>query len=238
MQVTQIFLTDDNSEMSPFLQEATTSVRRAFPQLKHRIYRNQEVEEFLEEHYDKNVIHAYHKAKPYSYKCDLARYCITNVVGGWYFDVTIRCLLGIQLPEDCTLLAFRDINRYTRVSWACDGAVFYSPANNPILDEAISQIVANIENEYYGLTPLCPTGPTAWGRAIAADHHLIDDTVIFGDAVELTPDHLNKNKALVLPDGTIFALKKPSSGGDLSALGATGVNNYNELWYTKNLYAK
>ena len=41
-----------------------------------------------------------------------------------------------------------------------------------------------------------------------------------------------------LPDGTIFALKKPSSGGDLSALGATGVNNYNELWYTKNLYAK
>jgi hypothetical protein len=62
--------------------------------------------------------------------------------------------------------------------------------------------------------------------------------VIFGDAIELTPNHVNKNKALVLPDGTIFALKKPAMGGDLSALGATGVNNYNELWYKKDLYVK
>ena len=64
----------------------------------------------------------------------------------------------------------------------------------------------------------------------------IDDKVIFGDSVELTPNHHNKNKALVLPDGTIFALKKPSPGGDLKSLGATGVNNYNSLWYTADLY--
>lgn len=238
MQVTQIFLTDDDSEMSPFLKEATASVRRSFPNLKHQVYRNEEVEEFLEEYYDESVINAYHKAKPYSYKCDLARYCITNIVGGWYFDVTIRCLVGIEVPADCTLLAFRDINRYTRVSWACDGAVFYSPADSSILDEAIFQIVHNIETEYYGMTPLCPTGPTVWGKAIALEHPIVDDKVIFGDSIELTPDHMNKNKALVLPDGTIFAMKKPSAGGDLSALGATGVNNYNELWYTRNLYVK
>jgi hypothetical protein len=35
----------------------------------------------------------------------------------------------------------------------------------------------------------------------------------------------------------IFAMKKPSHGGDLTTLGATGVNNYNDLWYTKDLYA-
>jgi mannosyltransferase OCH1-like enzyme len=236
MQITQIFLTNNSSELSPFLKEATQSVANCFPHLTHKIYTNQDVEEFLAQHYDQDVINAYHKVKPYSYKCDLARYCITNVVGGWYFDISLRCLTGIQLPDDCSLLAFRDINRYTHVSWACDGAAFYSPANNDILDEAIFQIVNNINNEYYGLTPLCPTGPTAWGKAIALSQ--LDNTVIFGDSVELTPQHHNKNKALVLPDGTIFALKKPANGGDLTALGATGVNNYNDLWYTKNLYVK
>jgi len=236
MQITQIFLTDNNSDLSPFLREATDSVARCFPDLEHKIYKNKDVETFLEEHYGEDVIRAYHKVKPYSYKCDLARYCITNVVGGWYFDISLRCLTGIKLPSDCKLLAFRDINRYTHVSWACDGAVFYSPADSEILDEAILQIVDNIENEYYGLTPLCPTGPTAWGKAIAACD--IDKTVIFGDSIELTPQHHNKNKALVLPDGTIFALKKPANGGDLKQLGATGVNNYNDLWYTQDLYVK
>ena len=234
MQVTQIFLTDNDSELSPFLQEATQTVANCFPDLEHKIYRNKDVEQFLEEQYGSDVICAYHKVKPYSYKCDLARYCITNVVGGWYFDISIRCLTGVQLPDNCKLLAFRDINRYTYVSWACDGAVFYTVPDSEILDEAIFQIVRNIEDEYYGLTPLCPTGPTAWGKAIALSN--IDDKVIFGDSVELTPHHHNKNKALVLPDGTIFALKKPSPGGDLKSLGATGVNNYNSLWYTANLY--
>lgn len=236
MQITQIFLTNNNSELPLFLQEATQTVAKCFPNLEHKIYRNKDVEHFLEEHYGEDVIRAYHKVKPYSYKCDLARYCIANVVGGWYFDISLRCLTGINLPPDCRLLAFRDINRYTHVSWACDGAAFYTPPDNEILDEAIFQIVRNIEDEYYGLTPLCPTGPTAWGKAIAVSN--IDNKVIFGDSVELTPNHPHKNKALVLPDGMIFALKKPSHGGDLTGLGATGVNNYNDLWYNQNLYVK
>lgn len=236
MQITQIFLTNNNSELPLFLKEATQTIANCFPELEHKIYRNKDVEQFLEEHYGKDVINAYHKVKPYSYKCDLARYCITNVVGGWYFDISLRCLTGINLPTDCKLLAFRDINRYTHVSWACDGAAFYTPPDNEILDEAIFQIVRNIEDEYYGLTPLCPTGPTAWGKAIAVSN--IDNKVIFGDSVELTPNHPHKNKALVLPDGMIFAMKKPSHGGDLATLGATGVNNYNDLWYTKDLYVQ
>jgi len=236
MQITQIFLTDNDSELPPFLADTTQSVANCFPDLEHKIYRNKDVEQFLEEQYGEDVIRAYHKVKPYSYKCDLARYCIANVVGGWYFDISLRCLTGIKVPYDCRLLAFRDINRYTHVSWACDGAAFYTQPESEILDEAIFQIVRNIEDEYYGLTPLCPTGPTAWGKAIALSN--IDNKVIFGDSIELTPNHPHKNKALVLPDGMIFAMKKPSHGGDLSTLGATGVNNYNDLWYTQDLYVK
>ena len=235
MQITQIYLTDNDSDLPPFLADATQSVANCFPDLPHKIYNNKEVEAFLEQHYGEDVIRAYRKVKPYSYKCDLARYCIVNILGGWYFDISLRCLTGVKVPKDCRLLAFRDINLYTNVSWACDGAAFYCPGDSEILDEAVFQITRNIEDNYYGLTPLCPTGPTTWGKAIAVSN--IDNKVIFGDSVELTPNHPHKNKALVLPDGMIFAMKKPSHGGDLTTLGATGVNNYNDLWYTKDLYA-
>ena len=42
-----------------------------------------------------------------------------------------------------------------------------------------------MKNNYYGLTPLCPTGPTLWGKAIASIG--IDQNVIIGDFMELTP---------------------------------------------------
>jgi len=236
MQVTQIFLTDRDEELSPFLTDAVQSVQDAFPDLPHKIYTNADVIEFLEEHYDKEVLDAYLKFKPYSYRCDLARYCIADVLGGWYFDISIRCTGGIQVADDVDLLAFRDMNQYTRVSWACDGGVFFTRAGNGILANAIDLICDNAAAEYYGRTPLCPTGPTVWGKAIAMDD--MDYNVVFGDVMELTPHHTNRNKALVLPNGTIFAHKKPSAGGDLTGIGAKGVNNYNNFWMNRDVYNK
>ena len=63
-----------------------------------------------------------------------------------------------------------------------------------------------MKNNCYGLTPLCPTGPSLWGKAIASIG--IDQNVIIGDFMELTPIHNKKNKAMVLPDGSIFAFNK------------------------------
>jgi len=236
MQVTQIFLTDKDEELSPFLADAVYSVQYAFPDLPHKIYSNEDVIEFLEEHYDKEVLAAYLKFKPYSYRCDLARYCIANVLGGWYFDISIRCTGPIKVGDDVDLIAFRDMNQYTRVAWACDGGVFYTKPCNSILDDAIDLICQSAETEYYGRTPLCPTGPTMWGKAIATND--LDYNIVFGDVVELTPNYSNRNKALVLPDGTIFAYKKPSAGGDLTGLGASGVNNYNNFWMNRDVYNK
>jgi hypothetical protein len=54
--------------------------------------------------------------------------------------------------------------------------------------------------------------------------------------LELTPTHEQKNRAFILPDGTIMAWSKPSGGGDLTGVGAKGVNNYNELWHARSVY--
>ena len=94
----------------------------------------------------------------------------------------------------------------------------------------------NVDNKYYGMTPLCPTGPSLWGRSIAECATETHAGLFFGDCTELTPLHADKNKCFILPDGTMVAESKRANGGDLTALGAKDTNNYNEFWHSKQVY--
>lgn len=233
--VSQIFLTDgDRHELPPQLQRAVESVRQAFPKCRHTLYNDATLRAFIAEHYGGEVLETYDALRPYSYKADLGRYCLLNAIGGWYFDVSVQPLLGISLADQVALLAFRDIQRNSSTTWSCSTGVLYSRPQNRVLRTAIEYVVRNRKENYYEVTPLCPTGPTLLGEALAANrahpHH------VFGDYLELTPAHQQKNRAFVLPDGTILAWGKRAAGGDLSALGVRGGNNYNELWQARQIY--
>lgn len=234
--ISQVFLTDSpDPELSPFLKYATETVRSAFPDHEHTIYNQETLRQFIVENYDAKVVWAYDKLRPYAFKTGLGRHCLLNKLGGWYFDIAVRVHTGIKINDTIQFLAFRDIPRNSGTRWACADGVLYSKPDNIVLQTAIKYIIRNCEEEYYGITPLCPTGPTLLGEALAA--HRGNANFIYGDHIELTPGHENKNRSFVLPDGTILAWGKPSGGADLTALGARGVNNYNELWRSKNVYA-
>ena len=192
------------------------------------------IEDFLRNNYETIVLSTYKKLNPFSYKSDFARYCILNKIGGWYFDIGLKCASNFSIPKNIQLLIFRDINLYTKTSWACAPGIIYAEKGHPTLQRAIDLIIDNCKNQYYGLTPLCPTGPSLWGKAVAEIG--IDSTTIVGDFIELTPFHSNKNKAMVLPDGKIFAYNKPAQGGDLTVFGCKGTNNYNDFWNEKKVY--
>ena len=72
-----------------------------------------------------------------------------------------------KIPENMKLLAFRDVQRNSRWEWACANGAFYVTANHPGLTRSIEIILEHCRHNYYGATPLCPTGPTVGGRAIA-----------------------------------------------------------------------
>ena len=222
-------------QLSPFLGHATGTVRQAFPEADHQIYTKESLRAFIEANYEEEVLWAYDCLKPYSYKADLGRFCLLNKLGGWYMDIAVRMVNPVEVGPRIKFLAFRDIQRFSYTSWACATTVLYSQPDNKALQIAIKAIVANCKEEYYGITPLCPTGPTLLGRALAA--HGGQSDFVYGDYLELTPTHEHKNRAFVLPDGTIMAWSKPSGGGDLTGVGAKGVNNYNELWGTREVYA-
>ena len=236
MQVSQIFLSSNPGvPLSLPMQQATQSVRNCFPQFEYKLYGEEDIQKLLTDNFQPIVLECYNKLNSYAFKADLARYCILYLHGGWYFDATIRCLKGINLPHDIKLLSFRDTNRYIGITNAVDNSVIYAgEKEQQVFLDAINICTDHIDANYYGWNPLCVTGPIVWGDAIIDNFH--PGHYFFGDVMELTPSHSIKNKALVLPDGSIFGLKKEAAGGDLSVLGAVGTNNYNELWQSKTLY--
>ena len=236
MNVSQIFLSDSDAELSPFLKHATSTVQGAFPSADYQLYNKETLRNFISENYGESVVSAYDCLKPYSYKADLGRFCLLNKLGGWYLDIGVRVVNPVEVGERIDFLAFRDIQRFSFTSWACATTVLYSKPDNTALQFAIEMIINNCKNKYYGITPLCPTGPSLLGAALAANGG--ETNFVYGDYLELTPTHEQKNRAFVLPDGTIMAWSKPSGGGDLTGIGAKGVNNYNELWAAKQVYAK
>lgn len=235
MQVSQIFLSDNEDQsLSPFLQHATETVKSSFANSDYVLYNKETLRQFIADHFDSDVLWAYDTLRPYSYKADLGRFCLLTVLGGWYLDIGVRMQNPIEVGERIELLAFRDIQRFSYTTWACATTVLYSKPNNHAFVTAIEMIVNNCHEKYYGITPLCPTGPTLLGAALAANGG--NANFVYGDYLELTPTHQQKNRAFILPDGTILAWSKPSDGGDLTGLGAKGVNNYNELWHSRRAY--
>ena len=236
--ITQIFISEADRAPGSQLQSCIQSVQRCFPDSEHKLYNNQEIEEFIEKHYGKELLGDYNRIKPYAYKADLARLCIVNIVGGWYADISVTWTTPLAIPDNIKLLAVRDILQNCRSSWGVSNAVFYAQKNHPALSHGIESIRSNIKNNYYGATPLCPTGPNVWGKAIAATAE--PSETLFANLLPLTPQHTTKNLCFVGQEGGIFAFYKSSMGGDgLSAFGENAhISSYGDLWHKRDIYTQ
>ena len=241
--ISQIFLSDTGEKLSPFLERTSKSIVRKFRDCEHQIYNNEQLREFIKINYPTEVLWAYDKLRPYSYKSDLGRFCLLYKYGGWYFDIAVRCVKGIEVSTNVDMICFRDEQRHSKTSWAASGGIIWSKPQNNILSAAIEGIVINCRENWYGRTPLCPTGPALYGEAIVK--HNRGKNIIFGDLVRpMIPfsrknfpylKHLIKSK-FILPSYNTIGIVKPSKGGDLKKLGVKGGNNYNNFWHSKSVY--
>ena len=239
MNVFQIYISENNQPMGPILGSYIESVKQNFNHLEHVLLDNNQIEGFLKENFDDHVTRSYKKLKPFAYKADLARLCLLKIIGGWYIDIGYRATMPIgEVHESINLITFRDTVRYSEVSWACANNLIYATPQHPAICRAIEIIIENCNSEYYGINQLSPTGPYVLGQAIAENGP--NKQTIFGDFLELTPSHINKNRAAVLPDGTIIAMYKPSMKQglrqDLKEIGAEGTNDYEAMWHNRDIY--
>lgn len=238
----QIYITDSNQVLPPLLQEATETFRKSFPDHSYNLYNSEMLEEFIENNISKEALETYLKLKPYSYKKDFASYCLIYKLGGWYSDISIKFLKGVQL-NNCDFLGFIDRGSGyiipNSIPYPLQVSLFFSKENNEIFAHAIDLVIENCKNEYYGRHPVCPTGPGVLGRALAING--IQPGNIIGEFTALTPHYENKNRSYILPNGEIIALHKnawfpQSRGGEIKSFGCEGTNDYVEMYTNKNIY--
>lgn len=243
MQISQIFITENDSALPPLLAEAAETVKSNLPATSYILYTNSMILDLIRSYFDDQVLAAYLRLVPYSFKADLAKYLILKIFGGWYVDTSIKIVRSLNpIPDQFDLLYFRDIGNgltpYT-LTYNIQASFLFARPNNSIFDEAIRLVVRHCTDEYYGLTPVCPTGPGVLGRAIASfgnqPSHLI------GQFLPLTPLHSQKNRSYVFPNGDIVALHKDAwfpdaVAGDISRLGVNDGNNYIDLYKSHSIY--
>lgn len=204
----------------------------------HFLLNNESLRFLIRENFDPEVLLAYDALVPYTYKADLGRYCMLYRFGGWYFDASVRLAANLAYVPESDLIIFKDAPNPGLQSWDLSTTVIYSKPNNDLFMRCIATVVANVKNNYYGINPLCPTGPSLFGKCNASVGD--NPNCITGMLTPLTPMHSKKNYAFLMPDGTIFAWGKESWGttqGDgLLAFDTTGTNSYNQLWNQRRIY--
>ncbi|WP_038303985.1 MULTISPECIES: glycosyltransferase [Kingella] len=242
MNINQIYISDDYdgnvNHLPPRLQKTVQSVYQNMNPSQHRVYSKEMLRDFINQEYGTEMLKVFDKLKPYAYKADLGRYLLLYRLGGWYFDISVTML--DQFPaqvDNWDFITFSEPLHMSTTSFACNNAIIYSTPNNIILEQTIYDVCANVAKEYYGYNHLFPTGPICLGRNVA--RFLEYTRVHLGLFTPLTPHLPYKNIAFLLNNGQIFAwYKRGGYGGDLSALGATGTNNYVHMYEQRDIYDK
>lgn len=235
MQVSQIFLCDGkiSDNLNDYLKDNIELTKKYYSNYDYVLYDWDKIIKFIQDNFEDEVLWAFHYLNPYTYKVDLARYCLMYKLGGFYFDVGLKPYSPIN-PGNYDLIVFRDIPKYANINnnvAVAPGALYAKPGNI-IFKNCIDKIIQNCKNHYYGYNALEPTGPILFGQKIAELG--VNPNIYMGLVTELTPDRYIPNGALILNDGTIVAFGKPK-WSKMSGV-ANGTNNYSDMYDSKVVY--
>lgn len=248
----QIVLSTESpqSEELPQLVEIASRVsQQCLSGFVYTRWNNQSLRDFIASSFPVEVVNAYDVLIPLAYRADLGRLCLLYKYGGWYADIGVKITSPVlsEIPVR-GLGFFREFVRGlgfpvpAAKTFDVSNSLIMAQAGHPALQRSINSIVRNVENKYYGINPLAPTGPHLFGKILAAFEMPVARQI--GFSMPLTPAFENKNSAFVLETGEICAWakdawhSKESWAGNIAAMGLKGTNNYNEFWHSRNVYGE
>lgn len=182
----------------------------------------------LKQHFNKDVIDAYNKIIPGAFKADLFRYCFLYIFGGCYFDIKQinRVPLRDFIDEKQTICLCNDIqDKHYYNALMCSTKLHY------IMKQCIDQCVYNIKNDFYGKTPLDPTGPR----------------LLYNIAKHIEPTLYHRFKFIyfisnIRHKGDIYSYKLNKVVCNSAYKGyyksVIPNNSYTMLWFNKQIYLK
>lgn len=150
-----IYQTWHTKDLPLNMKRVTEKIIMNNPAFNYKLYDDNDCRQFIETNFDNAVLKAFDSLIPGAYKADLWRYCVLYKNGGIYLDIKYE-------PVN----RFKFINLTEKEHWVLDmdkngiyNALMVCKPNNEILLKAINKIVYNVENKFYGNSPLEPTGP-------------------------------------------------------------------------------
>jgi len=224
-----LFQTWTNKELPPKMKACVQKLRKQNPEFNYTLYDDDDCRRFIQDHYEPDVLDAFHRLIPGAYKADLWRYCVLYIYGGIYLDIKFECVNGfhlIELTDKPHYVMDRQKDPKTNSAFAEPGKLLVyngcivTPAKNPVLKRCIDAIVINVQKEEYGFNPLYPTGPGLFGGLLSFSS---DIDLTFSSDEEYI-DYQNKH-----------ILKKYPEYREEQSKTRPG-NYYNDLWKQGNIY--
>lgn len=133
------------------------------PEYEYKYYSEYDRRQFIQNHFDKNVLEAYDSLIPAAYRADLFRYCVIYIEGGIYIDIKMSSLLPLRniINDDTTMVVVNDT-----LNGAILNGFFAATSKHPAIKNLIDLVVERIINKDYGNHILYPTGPMAMGTTL------------------------------------------------------------------------
>ena len=131
------------------------------------VYSEKEAIEFLQNHFEPEVLSAYYGLKPTAYRCDLFRYCVLYIKGGIYLDTKMETLTPLnELIRDSEPIFLR-----TDVKWCGDGrgvqnGLIITPPKAELMRAFIDEILKAYAEKSHKENDLDITGPCMIGRIL------------------------------------------------------------------------
>lgn len=218
----KIFQTWHTKDLPPKMKECVDDLKRKHPDFEYFLFDENECLEFIQNNFNETLVYAFETFIPSAYKADLWRYCVLYIHGGFYLDV--------KLNTTTTLHQFLDKEYYVRdlPTFGTKGiynAFMVCKAGNPILLQAINQIVENVKNQYYGNNPLHVSGPE-----LLLNYFSEDDVENLDLYLELDSDNsckiMNKGECLLKMYKEYFDERNTSQKNI----------HYSHLWKQRTIY--
>lgn len=224
----QIYMTKDGSEPSAYVKGQQQNLRALYSDYKYSLFdENACREEILKLPENAEIVlRCFDSINAYAFKADIARYAILYLYGGYYYDVAICPEYKFESSADAVLYERPpcpiDTNNMRFIE---NNFMFFKEPKHAFLKEALLSCIRNINNKRYNFHPLDITSPAMLGR-------LDTSGITLGETRYIT----DSQKGAFLNDKLHYRHKPVKYNANLAGLGCSGTNNYEELWFSRQMY--
>jgi mannosyltransferase OCH1-like enzyme len=169
---------------------------------------------------------------PGAYKADLWRYCILYKKGGVYIDIKFKCANNVKLIDFIHQEQFVEDRPQNGERGIYNGIMICEKGDRRLL-KAIYMIVNNVNEKYYGTTPLCPTGPGLLGKIFTNDEFNNTQMKFIADTTNI---HINESHKIInKKDNNVIFVMYPEYRRE-QLLYSDVYPHYGNLWKSKKIY--